>query len=215
MKDCNAEYHPYTNTLSVSGDLWELESVEDVVPKKRNGILLILLFSCFCLVAKAQSTPYTFSVISFASAKNDPAHISFVHEANRWFSKMSLRHHFRYDSTQNWANLNAAFLSRYQVVIFLDTRPDSPDQRMAFQHYMENGGAWMGFHFSAFALTPSAFPQDWDWYHDHFLGSGEYGSNTWRPTSAVLKVEGKKHPATKHLRARLRSSPNELVPVEK
>jgi hypothetical protein len=122
---------------------------------------------------------------------------------------MSRRHHFRYDSTQNWGNLNTAFLSRYQVVIFLDTRPDSSDQRMAFQHYMENGGAWMGFHFSAFALTPSAFPQNWDWYHNHFLGSGEYVSNTWRPTSAILKVEDKNHPAAKHLPERIRSSPNE------
>lgn len=67
----------------------------------------------------------------------------------------------------------------------------------------------MGFHFSAFALTPSAYPQNWDWYHDTFLGSGEYASNTWRPTSAFLKVEDRKHAATNVLPAKFKSSPNE------
>jgi hypothetical protein len=74
---------------------------------------------------------------------------------------------------------------------------------------MEKGGAWMGFHFSAFALTPSAYPQNWNWYHVHFLGAGEYVSNTWRPTSAVLRLQSKHHPATKSLPETFRSSPNE------
>ncbi|MEZ4904458.1 MAG: hypothetical protein R2822_23280 [Spirosomataceae bacterium] len=49
---------------------------------------------------------------------------------------------------------------------------------------MNKGGAWIGFHFAAFALTPSKYPQDWDWYHQTFLGTGQCKSNTWRPTSA-------------------------------
>lgn len=122
---------------------------------------------------------------------------------------MAGKHHFKYDSTDNWNNLNAEFLSNYQVVVFLDTRPDSGTQRMAFEHYMENGGSWMGFHFSGFALTPSAYPQNWNWYHNDFLGAGEYASNTWRPTSAILKVEDKKHPSTRHLPKTFSSSPNE------
>lgn len=67
----------------------------------------------------------------------------------------------------------------------------------------------MGFHFSAFALTPSGYPQNWDWFHNQFLGSGEYGSNFWRPTSAILKVEDRKHPAMKHLPEKFEASPNE------
>jgi hypothetical protein len=73
---------------------------------------------------------------------------------------------------------------------------------------MEQGGAWMGFHFAAFALTPSDFPQDWDWYHNHFLGCGQYKSNTLRPTSAILHVENRKHPATNNLPLTFKSSPN-------
>lgn len=171
--------------------------------------LLFALFLACCFTANAQGKPAKFKVLGLYTAKHDAAHISFVHEANRWFSKMASEYDFNYDSTQNWNNLNAANLSKYQVVIFLDTRPDSLPHRLAFQEYMEKGGAWMGFHFSAFALTPSTYPQNWDWYHNQFLGSGEYGSNTWRPTSAILKVENKNHPATKNLPSTFASSPNE------
>ncbi|MHA4810854.1 ThuA domain-containing protein [Flavitalea flava] len=148
-------------------------------------------------------------MIAFYTAREDQAHISFVEEANAWFPKMGQQYHFTYDSTRDWNNLNPGFLSRYQVVLFLDTRPDSPAIRKAFQEYMEKGGAWMGFHFAGFALTPSDFPQNWDWYHNQFLGSGSYVSNTWRPASAILRVEDKDHPATRNLPATFRSAPCE------
>jgi len=172
-------------------------------------LLLIFLLLLTVLFMQAGIRPKTFKVIAFYTAKNDQAHISFVHEANKWFSEISTKQRFRYVSTDDWSKLNLDTLSHYQVVIFLDTRPDVPAQRMAFQEYMEKGGAFMGFHFSAFALTPSDYPQNWDWFHNQFLGSGEYGSNTWRPTSAILKVEDQKHPATKHLPTKFKSQPNE------
>ena len=122
---------------------------------------------------------------------------------------MANKYRFTYQSTSDWENLNASFLSDYDVVIFLDTRPETPEQRIAFQRYIEAGGAWMGFHFAAFALQSSEVPQNWDWYHNTFLGSGSYKSNTWRPTRAILRVEEKHHPATIHLPETFNSSPNE------
>ena len=175
---------------------------------------IFVLSSLFVFTGFAQQRKDSFNVLGFYTAKHDLAHISFVHEANQWFAKMADKYHFRYDSTNNWNNLNPEFLSYYQVVVFLDTRPDSLSQREAFQHYME-AGAWMGFHFSAFALTPSDYPQNWDWYHNQFLGSGQYVSNTWRPTSAILKVEQRNHPATKHLPQTFKASPNEWYRWEK
>jgi hypothetical protein len=154
-------------------------------------------------------------VIAFYTAKSDQAHISFVHEANNWFYRTAAANNFTYDSTNNWSNMNDAFLSKYQVVVFLDSRPDSPSQREAFRKYMEKGGGWIGFHFAAFALTPSDFPQDWDWYHNQFLGCGQYKSNTWRPTSAMLRVENKNHPVTKKLPDTFKASPNEWYRWEK
>jgi uncharacterized protein len=173
--------------------------------------MVLFIVCCFLsLLAVAQKMPAVkFKVIAFYTAKEDPAHISFVHEANRWFPAMAEKYHFTYDSTNNWNNLNDSFLSHYQVVIFLDTRPDSLPQRMAFEKYMQHGGTWMGFHFAAFALTPSAYPQNWDWYHNIFLGAGEYKSNTWRPTSAILRVEDRKHLAMKHLPTTFTAAPTE------
>jgi len=169
---------------------------------------ILLLPSCY-LSLHAQANSPKFKVIAFYTAKNDRAHITFVREANKWFPKTAAKYNFTYDSTNNWENLNPEFLSRYQVVLFLDTRPEEPAQREAFQKYMDNGGSWIGFHFAGFALNNSDFPQNWDWYHNTFLGSGEYGSNTWRPTSAVLRVEDRKHPLTKNLPKTFKTSPNE------
>ncbi|HVU83403.1 MAG TPA: ThuA domain-containing protein, partial [Puia sp.] len=40
-------------------------------------------------------------------------------------------------------------------------------------------------------------------------GSGSYVSNTWRPVSAILRVEDKSHPVTRNLPATFKSSPSE------
>lgn len=181
---------------------------------KTDRFLLWIVILCSVaafsgLPALAQKKRATFKVIAFYTAKKDQGHISYVHEANKWFPVAGAKYGFSYDSTANWSNLNAKFLAQYQVVLFLDTRPEDTAQRTAFEQYMKNGGAWMGFHFAAFALDQSAYEQNWEWYHHEFLGSGSYGSNTWRPTAAFLKVEDAKHPATRKLPALLKSSPNE------
>ncbi|TDE17651.1 ThuA domain-containing protein [Dyadobacter psychrotolerans] len=183
-----------------------------LLPRSIISLLIFLMCSApFQLYAQTAK----FRVIAFYTAKNDRAHVSFVHEANRWFPKMAEKYQFSYDSTNNWNNLNTKYLSDYQVVIFLDTRPETPEQRLAFENYVKNGGGWMGFHFSAFALSPSAYPQNWDWYHNTFLGSGQYKSNTWRPTSAILRIENQNHPITNNLPETFRSSPNEWYCWEK
>lgn len=177
-----------------------------------------LLFSFFIfsiLLTNGQKMKKSFSVIAFYTAKSDLAHISFVHEANRWFSKMATLHGFRYDSTDNWDNMNSPFLTNYDVVVFFDTRPEKPEQRIAFQQFIETGGGWLGFHFAGFALTPSDFNQDWDWYHNVFIGAGSYKGNTWHPKPAILKVEDRSHPSTKGLPKVFTSAPNEWYSWEK
>src|SRR6478752_2757146 len=109
---------------------------------------IFLCFALFMVALTAYAQKPKFKVIAFYTGKNDQAHVSFVHEANLWFPKMAKAYHFSYDSTANWANLNIEYLKKYQVVIFLDTRPEAPEQRAAFETYMKNGGGWIGFHFS-------------------------------------------------------------------
>jgi hypothetical protein len=169
----------------------------------------VLMICLYPVLSRAQDNKTPIKVIAFYTAKQDSAHISFVHEANSWFPRQAAANHFTYDSTNNWSNLNAGFLSKYQVVIFLDTRPEAPDQRKAFEEYMKNGGGWLGFHFAGFALNHSLYPQNWDWYHNEFIGAGSYVSNTWRPTPAVLRVMDNSHPVTQNLPDTFRSAASE------
>src|SRR5580704_13789426 len=81
--------------------------------------------------APAASKP-KFSVIAFYTGKNDLAHIAFVNEAVKWFPDTGKKYGFAFDSTNDWTKLNADTLSHYQVVMFLDTRPEDPAQRAAF-----------------------------------------------------------------------------------
>jgi len=179
--------------------------------------MFILLYAIlnFSSIPALSGTTQSFNVLSFYTARNDEAHVSFVKEANSWFAEMAGEYGFNYQATDNWEHLNEEYISAYQVVIFLDTRPEEIGQRIAFERYMKKGGAWMGFHFSAFALASSDFPMDWEWYHHNFLGCGEYLSNTWRPTPAILKVENSNHPATSRLPSTITSSPNEWYRWEK
>src|SRR5258708_4796 len=93
--------------------------------------IAVLFLLCYFSMARAQMSDTKFKVIAFYTAKNDRAHISFVHEANRWFPTIAKQYHFAYDSTSDWNNLNEKFLDDYQVVIFLDTRPELHQQREA------------------------------------------------------------------------------------
>ncbi|WP_245645504.1 hypothetical protein [Niabella ginsenosidivorans] len=68
--------------------------------------MLCIVFAVTAYRLPAQFSSAAFKVIAFYTAKNDPAHISFVHEANRWFPKIARQYHFQYDATDNWNNLN-------------------------------------------------------------------------------------------------------------
>lgn len=173
---------------------------------------IVFLFF-FPLLLQAQQP--AFKVLAFYTGVSDLAHVSFVKEANAWFPQIAKANNFSYESTSDWSRLNTATLEQHQVILFLDTRPDNPGQRLAFEEYMKNGGAWLGFHFAAFALEGSSFANDWPWYNDEFLGCGQYGSNTWRPTSAVLRVEDQTHPSTKNIPSIFKSQPNEWYRWEK
>src|SRR5712671_4150053 len=97
--------------------------------------IALLISGCSALNANGRNPK--FRVIAFFTAKQDQAHISFVHEASGWFPEMAAKYNFSYDATSNWQNLNSDFLAKYQVVVFLDTRPEDPAQRAEFKAYME------------------------------------------------------------------------------
>jgi hypothetical protein len=182
---------------------------------RRRLVVLALGLSAAVFALAAEPPAPSFRVVAFYDGKVEEAHLSFVREANRWFGETARQDGFSYEATTDWSELEPGFLSRCQVVLFLDARPDVPAQRAAFREYMEKGGGFMGFHFAGFALTPSEYPQDWSWYHEEFLGAGSYRGNTWRPTSAVLRVEAPGHQALRGLPATFVAAPNEWYSWER
>ena len=203
--------------LHISGHSCELFTIDLLYLGMRRPLFVLFLvgISLFLFPNQACSQESKPRVVGFYTAQQDQAHISFVAEANQWISDMGRRYGFDYDFTKDWSQLNSKFLSNADLIIFLDTRPDSAEQRHAFEEYMKKGGAWLGFHFSGFALTPSAYPQNWDWYHNEFLGAGQYRSNTWRPVPAVLRVEDRSLPVMKSLPDTFRSAASEWYRWEK
>jgi hypothetical protein len=174
---------------------------------------LIRLFALFAVLLGVQSAPAhsahaatPFKVLAFYDGTYDAAHISFVHEANAWFPQQAAANGFTYTSTNDWNQLNTANLANYQVVMFLDNYPQTAAQQSAFQTYMNNGGGWIGFHVAAYNDASS---NGWSWYHQTFLGTGMFNSNTWGATAETLKIDDPNQPATAGLTPTIQSSVSE------
>jgi hypothetical protein len=150
----------------------------------------------------AAATP--FKVLAFYNGTWDAAHIDFDKEARDWFPKAGAQYGFTWEATTDWSRLNTGNLAAYQVIMFLDDAPPAA-QRPAFQQYMQNGGAWMGFHVSAFTTDANS----WSWYYNTFLGSGNFATNTWGPTAETLRINNTGHPSTAGLPATIPSAVSE------
>ncbi|MEV6925255.1 ThuA domain-containing protein [Dactylosporangium sp. NPDC051485] len=145
-----------------------------------------------------------FKVLAFYNGTWDAAHIDFDKEAKDWFPAQGAQNGFTWEATTDWSRLNAGNLAQYKVIMFLDDAPPAA-QRSAFQQYMQNGGAFFGFHVSAFTTDPNS----WSWYYNTFLGSGAFQTNTWGPTRITYKVEDRNHPSTAGLPATFTSAVSE------
>ena len=170
-------------------------------------LLLLMAMVMGVTAAPAQAAPAApdFAVLAFYNGTWDDAHIDFVKEANEWFPRSAAQNNFTYKATTDWDLLANGGVNDYQVVLFLDDAPKTSAQRAGFERYMRAGGGWMGFHASAFTTDAGS----WPWYHHTFLGSGNFRTNTWGPTEAVLRTEDRTHPSTHGLPATFTSSVSE------
>ena len=146
----------------------------------------------------------SFKVLAFYSTKVEPDHVLFAEGALKFFSDLAAKNNFTFDSTNNWDDMNDFNLGKYQVVVWLNDEPSKAEQRGAFQEYIENGGAWLGFHVAAYNDKDS----NWPWFVD-FLGGGVFHSNSWPPLPAKLTVDDRSHPVTIHLPGSFISPDNE------
>src|SRR6266404_6560135 len=197
---------PVARATSICDDhhsLHQLYLLGSSLMKRYFVTLLLSLVSMFpSTAAFGQQT--SFKVLAFYSTKVEPDHVLFAEGALKFFSGLSAKNNFTFDSTSDWDDVNDLNLGKYQVVVWLNDEPSNAGQRRAFQQYIENGGAWLGFHVAAYNDKDS----NWPWFVD-FLGGGVFHINSWPPLPARLTVDDPSHPVTKHLPGSFISPDNE------
>jgi len=144
----------------------------------------------FVAHATAQSAPQP-RVLVFFSLTGEADHVLFAIDALKFFAEVSDKHDFRVDATSNWADMNDENLKQFKLVVWLNGAPPST-QQPAFERYVENGGAWLGFHVAAYNDRNSR----WQWFKQ-FIGGGAFGVNNWPPLPAKLIVDDAESPITR------------------
>jgi type 1 glutamine amidotransferase len=156
--------------------------------------LALLLLAAKVAFAQADGRPAPQPrVLLFFSLNVEADHVLFATDALKFFAEQADRHDFRVEATSNWADMNDDNLKQYRLVVWLNSIPPSAQQQ-AFQRYMENGGAWLGFHVAAYNDKNSR----WGWFRQ-FIGGGAFGVNSWPPLPAKLTVDDSANPVTRGL----------------
>ena len=130
-------------------------------------------------------------VLVFFSLNTEADHVLFATDALRFFAEVADRDNFRVEATSNWADLNEENLKQYSMVVWLNSAAPGAQQQ-AFQHYMESGGGWLGFHVAAYNDRNSR----WTWFKQ-FIGGAAFGVNSWPPLPAKVIVDDPNTPVTR------------------
>jgi YVTN family beta-propeller protein len=170
---------------------------------KRHVLVLLVLAVVLAATASAGQQP-RFKMLAFYSTSVEPDHVLFAEGALKFFTACAARDGFTFDATTNWENMNDAYLKTYQLVVWLNDSPTGGEQRHTFQRYMENGGAWLGFHVAGYNDKDT----NWPWFVD-FMGGATFYSNNWPPLPARLVVDDGTHPTTAGIPQAYESPTNE------
>jgi type 1 glutamine amidotransferase len=134
-----------------------------------------------------------FKVLALYSTNVESDHVDFAMQAMKFYGKFAAEKGFGFDTTSHWEDLNDEKLKNYQVVVWLNEFPHNQAQRSAFEKFMANGGAWLGFHVSGYNDKHTK----WTWFVN-FLGATFYNNN-WPPLPAKMIVDDNTHPVTKRM----------------
>jgi type 1 glutamine amidotransferase len=159
----------------------------------KNFILAML---CMAFSLQANATPPRFRAI--ALYENGGHHIAYSKAARVWLDKLAADSNFAIDYIQNTDQIDAAFLSHYQLFIQLDYAPYNwkPAAVKAFEDYIDKGrGGWIGFHHATLLGEFDGFPM-WDWFY-HFMGQIRFKDYIPDFADGIVHVEDKQHPVMK------------------
>lgn len=167
--------------------------------------LFILLFTACTLLTYAQvpegypanyAKAPRFKALIYYTQHAEEAHVQFAEQATTFFKKLNYGDGFVLDITTDFSKYPYEKLKEYNVIIMLNTSPNTKTERDAFEQYMENGGGWVGFHAAAYNDKNT----HWPWFVK-FLGGGVFYCNNWPPQPVLVEVDNEEHPVTKNLPA--------------
>lgn len=167
--------------------------------------LFILLFTACTLLTYAQvpegypanyAKAPRFKALIYYTQHAEEAHVQFAEQATTFFKKLNYGDGFVLDITTDFSKYPYKKLKEYNVIIMLNTSPNTKAERDAFEQYMENGGGWVGFHAAAYNDKNT----HWPWFVK-FLGGGVFYCNNWPPQPVLVEVDNEEHPVTKNLPA--------------
>lgn len=153
-----------------------------------------LLLSFFLTAAAVSAQPPAFRAVAFFSTNVERDHVDFAKDAIAFYKQLAVERNFVFDTTSNWENTKEAFLKNYQVVVWLNEFPHNGQERVAFENYINRGGAWLGFHVSAYNDKDTK----WPWFVN-FLGGAVFYNNNWPPLPAKLIVDDTTHAVTRNM----------------
>ncbi|MGC1452897.1 MAG: ThuA domain-containing protein [Candidatus Sulfotelmatobacter sp.] len=168
----------------------------------RRFLLFLLLATRVVSPVFAQQT--RFNVLAFYSATAEPDHVQFAGNALTFLKQRAASEHFRFEATTKWEDLNDENLKTVQLVVWLNESPRTPEQRHAFERYMQLGGAWLGFHAAGYNDKDT----NWPWFVD-FLGGAVFHINSWPPLPARILMDDRSHPVAAGISDAFESPANE------
>ncbi len=183
--------------------------VQTKVRRRRflSSVIQPVMATCLALIFSsgfARAGGPAFKVLAFYSTDVEPDHVKTAKDALAFYSDLAAKHNFILDTTTDWNKLNENDLKPYRLILWLNNFPQTPEQRAAFEWYMEHGGAWIGFHVAAYNDKDT----HWPWFVQ-FLGGAVFYSNNWPVLPAKLAIDDRTHPVTKGLPATYESPANE------
>src|SRR6202044_1375258 len=133
----------------------------EVCTKKRRPIrptggiagfcaLCVTALLVFLWAGTAGAKEPAFKVLAFYSTDVEPDHVHTAKDALVFFREVAAKNNFTFDETTDWSKLNDNDLKPYQLILWLNNFPQTPEQRVAFERYMEHGGGWLGFHVAGY-----------------------------------------------------------------
>lgn len=153
----------------------------------KKAILLFLFMICSSSYARPPEGIYRILVY----ASEDQWHAATLVNAKRAFEKMAEDHRLQLQWTTNKGFFSDAKTMPFDVLVFLHAKPIdfSEVDRLKFQHFIQNGGGFVGIH----AVITHG---EWKWF-DQLIGR-EFIFHPQQQT-AVVNVADKYHSSVLHL----------------